>query len=166
MAGRWLVQGRIILQDGCSWLRNCIAIQFIVLQEEADLAGIVLQNLYCRRLGCREFVLQYKKKKMYCEVQWQETGLPVSQDRQLCRDTALGAAGARVGTRGARGERGARAGQAAAGEQRVRGTGVRALGRRAAGEAGTQPGRWARGLGARAGKGLCTRCTQLVFGTV
>ena len=39
---RWLVQGRIVLQDGCSWLRNCIAIQFIVLQLEADLVGIVL----------------------------------------------------------------------------------------------------------------------------
>ena len=57
---RWLVQGRIVLQDGCSWLRNYIAIQFIVLQEEADLVGIVLQNLYCRSLGCREIVSQYK----------------------------------------------------------------------------------------------------------
>ena len=32
--------------------------------------------------------MQYK---LYCEVQWQETRLPVSQDRQLCRETALGA---------------------------------------------------------------------------
>ena len=43
---------------------------------------------------------------LYCEVQWQGTGLPVSQDRQLCRDTALSAAGARVGALGEQGARG------------------------------------------------------------
>ena len=53
--------------------------------------------LYCNTIFCivteavrlgGKFVLQYK---LYCEVQWQETGLHVSQDRQLCRDTASGA---------------------------------------------------------------------------
>ena len=36
----------------------------------------------------REVVLQYK---LYCDMQEQEARLPVSQGRQLCRDTALGA---------------------------------------------------------------------------
>ena len=40
--------------------------------------------------------------------------------------------------------------------------GAGALGARWAGLAG----RWARGLGARAGLGLCTRCTRPVFGPV
>ena len=36
----------------------------------------------------REVVLQYK---LYCDMQKQEARLPVSQGRQLCRDTARGA---------------------------------------------------------------------------
>ena len=77
---------------------------------------------------------------------------------------------ARAGT--ARGEQAARA--RVAGGMRVgcrRAGGRRASGRRAAAArgayaAGERPGRWAHGLGARAGFGLCTRCTWPVFGPV
>ena len=65
--------------------------------------------MYCNRgsLAVEEIVLQYSlvgsrsrfvlQYKLYCEVQEQETGLPVSQGKQLCRDTALGARGAQDG---------------------------------------------------------------------
>ena len=55
------------------------------------------------------------------------------------------------GRRGARGARGSRRGRA----RSVRG--------RAGWAAGARPGRWARGLGAWAGLGLCTRCTRPIF---
>ena len=127
MAGRCLVQGRIVLQDGCSWLRNCIAIQFIVLQEEADLARIVLQNLYCRRLGCREFVSQYKNCIVRCSGKRQgclcrKTGSCVAT-RRWAQQVRAWALWAREG----------RAGQAAAG-------------------AGLAAGAWARRKLARAGR--------------
>ena len=68
------------------------------------------------------FVLQYK---LYCEVQEQEAGLPVSQGRQLCRDTALGRGVGSVGRAGRRwgmgaGAPGARARADARGAAEVR----------------------------------------------
>ena len=66
----------------------------------------------------------------------------------------------RAGVRGA-GARGRAAVGAAAGVASVRG---RADGRgRAAWALGARPGRWARGLGAWAGLGQCTRCTRPIF---
>ena len=76
-------------------------------------------------------VLQYTW--VYCEVQWQETGLPVSQDRQLCRDTALGRGAGGVARRagGAAGSRAQADMVCAAGRHGARGR--RTLGRRAGG---------------------------------
>ena len=152
MAGRWLVQGRIVLKDGCSWLRNCIAIHFIVLQEEADLAGIILQNLYCRRLGCREFVSQYKNCIVRCSGKRQGC---------LCRKT-----GSCVATRRWAGGAGGSRRSGRAGGRRVRALGewarrrrreAAARGARGAGAASARQGRTALALGARAGYRLCTR---------
>ena len=81
------------------------------------------------------FVLQYK---LYCEVQEQEAGLPVSQGRQLFCDTARAAR--RKGARGAVGEHGKSIGRSAG-----------ALGVR---------------LGMLLGCRLCTWCTQPVFDLV
>ena len=63
---------------------------------------------------------------------------------------------------------GARQGRAAgrARGRGARGRQVQAGGRRAGSAGHAGPGRWARGLGARAGLGLCTRCTRPVFGQV
>ena len=65
---------------------------------------------------------------------------------------------------------GARACGAGGGRRAGRATGeVQALGARQAGaghEGRARPGRWARGLGARAGYELCTRCTRPVFDPV
>ena len=63
--------------------------------------------------------------------------------------------GAQARRRRARGRR------AAAGACRGRGAGASSRG-----AAGARPGRWAPGLGARAGYGLCTRCTRPVFDPV
>ena len=83
--------------------------------------------------------------------------------------------GARAGATGA-GARGRAVGAQAASAGRAGGTDVRALGAggrtgqaeaacRAHGTdaAGARPERWARGLGAWAGLGLCTRCTRPIF---
>ena len=189
MAGRWLVQGRIVLQDGCSWLRNCIAIQFIVLQEEADLAGIVLQNLYCRRLGYREFVSQYKNCIVRCSGKrrgclCRKTGSCVATRRWAgALGARLGARGAQAGTGGALGRAGGRGAGGANGRPgRARGRGRRAGRRAGARQAcgrnrghsrhaagargGARPRRWAHWMGARAGYRLCTRCTRSVFDPV
>ena len=72
--------------------------------------------------------------------------------------------GGSAGGRGACGRRtlGRRAGQGAASGAGARGRARRPARARGAGLAG----RWARGLGAQAGLGLCTRCTRPVFGPV
>ena len=114
----------------------------------------------CRRPGC--IAIQPG-------ASWHETGLPVSQDRQLCRDKALGARlgawGAQAGAPGERHGLGARrAGEHAGG--RIAGRGRRRRTRRH-GRARQERGRGVRGtrprLGARAGQRLCTRCTRPVF---
>ena len=46
-------------------------------------------------------------------------------------------------------------------QARAAGSGARGVYSR--GATGARPGHWARGLGARAGLGLCTRCTRPVF---
>ena len=79
-----------------------------------------------------------------------------------------GRAGQAAGARGRRQARGA-GGRRAAGRGRGAVGGAQARGSRqaGAGHAGlTRPGHWARGLGARAGFGLCARCTRPVFGPV
>ena len=121
------------------------------------MARIVLQYTGCIAEMRDEL---YCKTELYCEVQWQETRLPVSQDRQLCRETALGAGWACAGrTAGAGGRAwGARAGAAgnwARGRNgRTSAAGVRSRqqqaqqARGARGAGGLVPGRaaWARGL--------------------
>ena len=142
MAGRWLVQGGIVLQEGQVYCnRGSLATEEIVLQY--SLVGSM-------------FVLQYK---LYCELR---VG--------LCRDTARAGVGrAQLGTgRGARGAgahgalgragRRARANAQAAGE-RAPGRSRRLAGARQ-GPAGHGRGRdraccWA--------SRLCTRCTQPVL---
>ena len=80
-----------------------------------------------------------------------------------------GRAGAgRVRTRGAGGRRtaGREARRQLGGRQRRAGRPGRAQqgrNRRAAWALGARPGPWARGLGVRAGLGLCTRCTRPIF---
>ena len=69
-------------------------------------------------------------------------------ERKARRRQARGARAVQARALGARG----RAGQAAT-ASRARGTDT----------AGARPGRWARGLGAWAGLGLCTRCTRPIF---
>ena len=81
---------------------------------------------------------------------------------------ALAARGKRLGAQGAarhgrRRQRGrGRAEQMAAGARGARQVGRRRWAR-AGLAAGARPRRWARGLGARAGLELCTRCTRHVF---
>ena len=78
---------------------------------------------------------------------------------------ALGGTGAGARGAGARGRAAGRAGGrradgGARGSRRGRARSVRG---RAGWAAGARPGRWARGLGAWAGLGLCTRCTRPIF---
>ena len=106
----------------------------------------------------REVVLQYK---LYCDMQEQEARLLVSQGRQLCCYTRLGAgqardtsAGGRVGGAGGSGGRtGGRAGR----------TGGRAG--RTGGHAGRRRAACAH-LGVLLGCGRCTWCTQPIFDPV
>ena len=71
---------------------------------------------------------------IHCTVLWHETGLPVLQDRRLCRDTALGARlGAQAGAGGALGSAGGRCGRVQGAARRGR-----------AGAHGAQAGAWAR----------------------
>ena len=53
------------------------------MRDEDCIAEFVLQEAWLQEV-CIAI------QKLYCEVQWQETRLPVSQDRQLCRERALG----------------------------------------------------------------------------
>ena len=135
--------------------------------------------LYCGWKGCRRpgcITIQPG-------VSWHETGLPVSQDRQPCRDTAgwalmragVGAGARRCGHWGAQAWALGRTGVGARAHRRgCWGAQAWALGPQgrtsarqgAAWALGERPRRWASGLGARAGYGLCTRCTQPVFGPV
>ena len=65
---------KIVLQPSEKWVElycnlreKCVAIHYFVLQRRG-LCCIV--GLYCRRLGCREIVSKYKKKKkkkLYCD---------------------------------------------------------------------------------------------------
>ena len=142
------------------------------------LGSSVLQYtaLYCGWKGCR----RPGCIAMQPGVSWHETGLPVSQDRQPCRDTAgwalvragVGAGRAGLGA-GALGRQVRRRGQA-----RGRGRGRKskqasARGRRAAAGrrravAARGRARQARGLdaGCPGWPGLCTWCTRPVFGPV
>ena len=97
----------------------------------------------CWRLGC--IAIQHG-------VSWHETGLPVSQDRHPCRDTAgwvLVRAGVGAGERRAAGAREWAWARTAGASESARTAGERQLGasvRARQGVAGAQPGRWARGL--------------------
>ena len=133
-----LVTSEIVLQYS---LLNCIA------GEGEKAIGIVLQYNFCIvteaiRLWGR-FVLQYK---LYCEVQEQEARLPVSQGRQLCRDTACAP---HVGVGHWAGRKQARRAQQASGahNRRPRHGGVGQRARRLAGAGvhgrGARHGRWA-----------------------
>ena len=85
--------------------------------------------------------------------------------RWAARARALERAGAQQQARracvGARTGAGAGARQGAGGRRAGRAQQWR--GRRAAWALGARPGRWARGLGAWAGLGQCTRCTRPIF---
>ena len=124
--------------------------------------------------------------KLYCEVQWQGTRLPVSRHgagrsrRARGRagpagQVATSAQGAQAGTGRANGRCELAAGSGSlqgAGAAGARGAGARGAGPRARTVGarqqarGARPGCWASGLGARAGYGLCTRCTRPVFDPV
>ena len=89
-------------------------------------------------------------------------------DKESGRRGARQAGRATGVVRGRQGARQGRALQAGTSARQARGRGAQqARGSRRAGSAGlARPGRWALGLGAQAGYGLCTRCTRPVFGPV
>ena len=146
------------------------------------LGSSVLQYtaLYCGWKGCRRpgcIAIQPG-------VSWHETRLPVSQDRQPCRDTAgVGTGARRRGRWGAQAWALGRAGRQVRGRERAcerwrargdaQATGAQGRAERRQGvcckarqSSGGRDRRAAWALGARAGHGLCTRCTQPVFGLV
>ena len=131
------------------------------------------------------------KKKYFDAVGWTHTAVgcmvELGAGWALAGRTGL-AAGASVGRRGrrracmareagghawgARAWRAGRAGSMGAGALGGTGAGARGAGARgrarsvrgrAGWAAGARPGRWARGLGAWAGLGQCTRCTLPIF---
>ena len=74
---------------------------------KASSAGWVRKKSHCNTVGCIARGGWFKEKivlqNLYCEVQWQETRLPVSQDRQLCREAGRWAGrGSRLGAQAGR----------------------------------------------------------------
>ena len=101
---------------------------------KASSAGWVRKKSYCNTVGCIARGGWFKEKivlqNLYCEVQWQETRLPVSQDRQLCREAGRWAGrGSRLGAQAGRWARRQGAGRAGGRRRRAAGAG-RAGGRR------------------------------------
>ena len=171
-------------------LENCIAIQFLVLQEKAGCRE-VYYRIVLQEKGCRKVVSQYT---LYCDMKARQGRTVLryiaqpSHDTatEACRRVALGrtrrwgaqarGAGAhralgRAGRRGAGARRQAGAqGEQAAGaradvQARARGCGQTRGARQGSGRrAGAWQGRAGHGRGARPGvllaNGLCTRCIQ------
>ena len=122
---------------------------------KASSAGWVRKKSYCNTVGCiarggwfkEKFVLQ----NLYCEVQWQETRLPVSQDRQLYREAGrLAGRGSRLGVQARGWARGRQARERQASAREARG-------------ACAAGARQARGLALGCALGLFSICFDLVF---
>ena len=137
---------------------------------------IAIQNLYCdcgarARMDC--IAIQWPAKPRYSRG-WAVGALGAQAGAGALGWACVGrwagcAWGAGLGVEGvAHNRQGAWQGRAAgrARGRGARGRQVQAGGRRAGSAGHARPGRWARGLGARAGLGLCTRCTRPVFGPV
>ena len=140
-----------------------ITIQYCIVTGMAAGGQILSQYKNCivRKSGKRQGCLCRKTGSCVTTRRWAR-----QQARAQAGAGELGGLGAgRVG--GALGARAdARQGEQAAG---ARAAGTRAAGERgphSRGAAGARPRGWASGLGARAGLGLCTRCTRPIFRSV
>ena len=132
--------------------------------------------LYCNRL--QEAKL-YRNTKLYCDSGLGTGRWLGAQGARRARRRGAGHAGGTLGAQAGRWARRRQArarGRARQARGRVHGRAVGRAGARTAGNgvqgargvssrgaAGARPGRWALGLGAWAGLGLCTRCTRPIF---